>query len=300
MTWTKLDEGFIDHPKVLAVGPLAAYLHVSALVYCNRQLTDGVIAKAVVGRLVDWSGVTEAGAVVDVWRLVDRLVDAGLWEANAQAGAQANGAARAVANAYVIHDFLVYQPSREEALAKRRVRSEAGRLGGQRSAEARKARSGAPAQANAQARAAANAQAVADALLEANVNPDPFRSSHQLYDHSREDDRNGDGVTKARELAEMVRPPETADWFAERPEADRVALTNVAKRLGWTRPTKRAQLDVVWTAGTKVLDRRALEDVLVRCGEARADGISSPTYLVNAIRAAAVEVGASVPEGWPS
>ena len=46
----RLDDGFPEHPKVQQVGGDAAWLHVCALAYCNRNLTDGFIAAQVVGR----------------------------------------------------------------------------------------------------------------------------------------------------------------------------------------------------------------------------------------------------------
>lgn len=90
MTWVRLDDGFPDHPKVAAAGPLAAWLYVCGLAYSARLLTDGFIPAAQARRLAD---VPEAGA------LAVRLVEVGLWEV-AKGG-------------YRIHDYLDYQPSAE-------------------------------------------------------------------------------------------------------------------------------------------------------------------------------------------
>lgn len=51
MTWVKLDDTFPDHPKVIAVGPDAAWLYTCALCYASRHLTDGFIPRDVVPRL---------------------------------------------------------------------------------------------------------------------------------------------------------------------------------------------------------------------------------------------------------
>lgn len=96
MTWVRLDDQFPEHPKVLRVGADAAWLHVSALCYCARQLTDGFVPDGAIGRLA------EVKKPVD---LAARLVGAGLW-------AVADGG-------WQINDYLAYNPSREKVLADR-------------------------------------------------------------------------------------------------------------------------------------------------------------------------------------
>lgn len=51
MTWVKIDDGFFEHPKTLAVGEDAAFLFLAGLGYCNKNLTDGMIPKAMLRRL---------------------------------------------------------------------------------------------------------------------------------------------------------------------------------------------------------------------------------------------------------
>ncbi len=139
MAWVRLDEEFPDHPKVVTAGPLAGWLHVCALAYCNRHLTDGFIPRAQVARLVNFDGVLELGTEDDTgpcdvrdwpdispYKLADRLVAVGMWEER-QGG-------------YLIHDYLDYQPSRAESQAQRKVKSDAGRAGGLRSGESRRSR----------------------------------------------------------------------------------------------------------------------------------------------------------------
>ena len=96
MTWVRLADDFYDHPKVLAAGPVAAYVWACGLAYANRYLTDGYLPRAAVRRLAD---------VEDPYRLAQRLVDVGLW-VPADDGWQ-------------IHDFAEYQPSSDSVRAER-------------------------------------------------------------------------------------------------------------------------------------------------------------------------------------
>lgn len=111
MPWVRIDDQFPDHPKVVEAGPMAAWLYVCGLTYCARQLTDGFIPVAQVPRLVGGPG---------VGRLAARLVSAGLWEE--------------VPGGYRVHDFLIYNPSREQTLVRREIRASAGQRGGKQKA----------------------------------------------------------------------------------------------------------------------------------------------------------------------
>lgn len=111
MPWVKIDDKFPDHWKVAKAGPLAGWLFVCGLAYCNRMGTDGFIRAEVVRRLAD---------VDEPLELAARLVDAGLWEATE--------------DGYRVHDYLDYQPSREHSEAVSQARAEAGRKGGQQKA----------------------------------------------------------------------------------------------------------------------------------------------------------------------
>ena len=96
MAWVKLDDTFPEHPKVLAAGPLAGWLHVCAIAYCNRNLTDGHVPGAVARRLAD---------VPSPQRHIDALVDQGLWLEDGPD--------------YLLHDYLEYQPSKAKVLEER-------------------------------------------------------------------------------------------------------------------------------------------------------------------------------------
>jgi hypothetical protein len=179
MPWVKIDDDFNEHPKALAVGPLAQLLYLRSIIYSSRYLTDGRITHEAVDHLVTWNlhgrdqvrlrplvdgdGADESGTAtnpgyIDLdsrfsgddpgWIVPEnrflalRLVDAGLWEADPVG--------------FVIHDFLKYNPSREEVLAQRAERAASGRKGGIKSGVRRRSKR------------EANAK-----LNEANANPVP-------------------------------------------------------------------------------------------------------------------------------
>lgn len=162
MPWVRLDEQFPDHPKVTEAGPLAGWLHVCALAYCNRLLTDGFVPYNQVGRLADFTEVWDnpEGAAdhgVDPYRLARKLCEVGMW--------------KEVTRGFLIHDYHEYQPTKAAVLAERAAKVEAGRKGGLASAAARR---GPTNEAEGQAPAEAPAQAPASALLD-----DPFEAGAQ-------------------------------------------------------------------------------------------------------------------------
>lgn len=130
MVWARLDDAILDNPKIAQVGMLGFALHVAAITWCCRNLTDGFIpasrvhcllnfgntsgevtaklrsncvaAPAAVDRLCDaWMDCGEIDAIC----IANDLMAAGLWE-------MANGG-------YQLHDFLVYNPSKKQVLEER-------------------------------------------------------------------------------------------------------------------------------------------------------------------------------------
>lgn len=93
MAWVRLDDHIDEHPKVAMLGDSAFALYITAIVYCNRNLTDGFIPRMVgLGKLRYCSG--------DPLEVISEIVAAGLWEV--------------VQGGWRIHDFLDYQPSRAQ------------------------------------------------------------------------------------------------------------------------------------------------------------------------------------------
>lgn len=107
MPWVKIDAGIAEHPKIAAVGPLGLALHVAAITYCERNLTDGFVPRGVAARLISADGLEE---------LIEQMVAVRLWEV--------------VEGGYLVHDYLAFNQSKAEVLALREVRAEAGRRGG--------------------------------------------------------------------------------------------------------------------------------------------------------------------------
>jgi hypothetical protein len=202
MPWVRLDEQFPDHPKVQVVGPLASRLHVCALAYCNRLLTDGFVPTNKVGTLADFSEVWDQpdGAAdfgVDPYRLADRLCEARMW--------------KKVTGGYQLHDYHDYQPSRADEHEKRRQKAEAGAKGGKASGESRR-RSEATSEANGkQTGSTTEAECFASGSrsVEAKANPDPTRTDTdtQSQKHVRS------SVEKHMTLVPYLPSPSVSDSF---------------------------------------------------------------------------------------
>lgn len=101
MAWAKFDDSFYDHPKVMEVldtEPMAMVLHVRAITYCARHRTDGKLRPNVVEHLVPLQSDREAQ--------VKALIDTGLWYDHE--------------GHFYVHDYLDYNPSREETDERRK------------------------------------------------------------------------------------------------------------------------------------------------------------------------------------
>lgn len=134
MPWVKIDDHFDEHPKLAAVGPIGIALWVSALAYCNRNLTDGFVPMSVAQRLIDgrgivldghpkWDGNGESDPFLVSILTIEELVGVGLFEE--------------VSGGYRIHDYADYQPTKVEILADRAQKVAAGQAGGIAAAKAR-------------------------------------------------------------------------------------------------------------------------------------------------------------------
>jgi hypothetical protein len=119
VTWTRLDDGIFDHPKMLRAGDDAAHLYVRALVYCNRLLTDGRVHAEALPVIFRHRAVRDLAA---------RLVAVGAWEEHPEGG-------------WLVHDFHDLNPTADEVRAKRddirAKRAAAGKQGGIASGRAR-------------------------------------------------------------------------------------------------------------------------------------------------------------------
>jgi hypothetical protein len=132
MGWIRVSDDFYDNDKFGEVGPLGVALHLAALGFCNRKLSDGYFKKNKARLLLDFDGISittfqgemcsggvdgdDAAKLVIEW-----MVAADLWHPYGHdcdsCHDRADGGEPA-ANEYLIHDYLKFQPSRAEVEAK--------------------------------------------------------------------------------------------------------------------------------------------------------------------------------------
>ena len=98
--WIKLDDGLHSHPKIIeawSIDRAGVGLHLRALSYAADHLTDGHIRESWVAELfrVESERTSAVGA----------LLQSGLWERND--------------DGYLIHDYLEFNESRADVLARR-------------------------------------------------------------------------------------------------------------------------------------------------------------------------------------
>jgi len=117
MTWVRTDDGSPNHPKFARAGVEAFGWWVAAKCYCNRLLTDGLIPTK------DLPHVFPGVQGEQLERIIRALVK--------------QSSAIKTRSGLRLHDYLEYQPSREQVMKIRQAKAESGRLGGLRSGETR-------------------------------------------------------------------------------------------------------------------------------------------------------------------
>lgn len=122
MSWARFDDQMLDHPKLLAIGPIGFALHAAAIIWCARNMTDGRLPLGKVSTLLDLRGVivspndptgrwlgeepdTRIWSAPDALDIAYVLVGARLWEHDGPD--------------FKVHDFLHYNPSKADVLEKR-------------------------------------------------------------------------------------------------------------------------------------------------------------------------------------
>lgn len=93
MGWVRIDDAFYDHPAHAGLELAAWGLWTWSLAWSNRNLSDGAIPKTVVKRMDPDGEATGA------------LINSGRWLDNGEGVA--------------VHDYLEWQPSKEQILSKR-------------------------------------------------------------------------------------------------------------------------------------------------------------------------------------
>lgn len=126
MSWLRFDDGLDEHGKVEQLldqdelrGLAAIGLLTLTATNCSRRLTDGQVTVRTIKKLAPEHGM----------ELVERLLDAGLYDE----GPDDDGAA------FAIHDYLDYNPSKEDVLERRRQEAERKAVARRKAAERRRA-----------------------------------------------------------------------------------------------------------------------------------------------------------------
>jgi hypothetical protein len=110
MPWVRLDDNFPIHRKVAGLTDTEFRLHVSAICWCARNLTDGVVTRRDLPHI--------AAGIPSPARPAAVLVQRGLWHRTERG--------------WTINGYLDYQPSREKVEAERegkRIRQQRWRAG---------------------------------------------------------------------------------------------------------------------------------------------------------------------------
>lgn len=102
MGWARMDDGYMDHPKIMEVGLMAEMLDRRAIEHAAKYETDGLITRSAIRRI--------GRDITKVPSRVLALVEVGRWTVNEGGG-------------WWIHDYLKYNPSKVQKEAQR----EAGR-----------------------------------------------------------------------------------------------------------------------------------------------------------------------------
>lgn len=124
MTWFKVDDTAYGHPKMLKAGNAALGLWTRAGAYAAQHLTEGLVP----GVVAQLYGTTPQ---------VRKLVTAGLWH---QSGHDCTRCAQPPAGDFIMHDYLIYNPTRakvedDRAKAARRQQRAREKAAGQRNQE---------------------------------------------------------------------------------------------------------------------------------------------------------------------
>lgn len=115
MPWVRFDDAFPVHRKVDGLSDTAFRLHVSAIFWCARNLTDGAVPEE------DLELVT--ARVRAPARFATELVRRGLWHAIGHQCDSTN-CPPPVKEGWVIHDYLQYQPAKDRVERDRFAKAE--------------------------------------------------------------------------------------------------------------------------------------------------------------------------------
>lgn len=127
MSWLRIDDGMVDHPKIVEAGPDSIAAQLRALSWCSRLLTNGVFSRKVAERITHDLAPN----------MIAIMVEHGLWEAYDSANKVVSVLDLSFAVSFRVHDYLKYNPSKRAVMQLRKNKGEAGRKGGLASGVAR-------------------------------------------------------------------------------------------------------------------------------------------------------------------
>jgi hypothetical protein len=96
MTWARFDDGFPGHRKVRRLTDGAYRLHTTAICHCAHDLTDGRVTP---------EDVEDMPSIRQAEKRITELIFRDLWSV--------------IPGGWMIHDYLDYNPSREQVMAER-------------------------------------------------------------------------------------------------------------------------------------------------------------------------------------
>ena len=133
MPWVRFDDQFTIHRKVDGLTDAAFRLHVAAVFWSARNLTDGFVP----GEDLD----LVCARLRAPARFAAECVKRGVWH-DARSACPSEKCPGPVDNhdGWVIHDYWDYQPTREKVLADRETKAKAGQRGGIASGQSRRLR----------------------------------------------------------------------------------------------------------------------------------------------------------------
>lgn len=100
--WIKIDDSYFTHRKIVQLTGPAILMDLTGIAYCARELTDGFVAEGAILLVAALAKVPEPE------KHVGELVRVGRWE-------KRDGG-------FFIHDYLDYQPSREDVIQSREIK----------------------------------------------------------------------------------------------------------------------------------------------------------------------------------
>ena len=192
MSWAKLDDGMPENGKVLRVGMVGLGVHVAAICYSSRQLTDGVIPVDALPRL---TGLPRKQAI----SLADLLWQVRLWHRPGDVCETEETKcppllATLPSDSYLVHDYLIYNPSRTSVLSKR-------------DADLRRKRGGFQTELRGNPTGIQKDSVKIPSLPDPDPDPDPQKREEKSYKHSSRSEALRNGSVLARgEISPTLEP----------------------------------------------------------------------------------------------